>query len=61
MRVVTKDFNSQVVETEMIPQMSAEQYTIARRKALYLRESDCVLFYAAWITNKDIRNTIMYP
>jgi hypothetical protein len=35
MRVVTKDFNSQVVETEMIPQMSAEQYAISRRKALY--------------------------
>jgi hypothetical protein len=34
MRVVTKDFNSQVVETEMITQMSAEQYTVARRKAL---------------------------
>jgi hypothetical protein len=41
-RVVTKDFNSQVVETEMIPQMSAEQYAIARIKALYLPESDCV-------------------
>jgi hypothetical protein len=36
MRVVTKDFNSQVLETEMIPQMSAEQYAIARRKALRL-------------------------
>jgi hypothetical protein len=30
MRVVTKDFNSQVVETEMIPDMSAEQYAKAR-------------------------------
>jgi hypothetical protein len=35
-RVVTKYFNSQVVETEIITQMSAEQYTIARRKAMYL-------------------------
>jgi hypothetical protein len=61
MRVVTKYFNSQVVETEMIPQMSAEQYAIAHRKALYLPESDCMLLYAAWITNKELRNTIMYP
>jgi hypothetical protein len=29
MRVVVKDFNSQVVETEMIPQMPAEHYAIA--------------------------------
>jgi hypothetical protein len=36
MRVATKDFNIQVVETEMIPQMLAEQYAIARRKALYI-------------------------
>jgi hypothetical protein len=28
MRVVTKYFNIQVVETEMIPEMSAEQYAI---------------------------------
>jgi hypothetical protein len=61
MRVVTKDFNSQVVETEMIPQMSAEQYAIARRKALYLQESECMLVYAAWITNKELCNKIMYP
>jgi hypothetical protein len=61
MRVVTKEFNSQVVETEMIPQMSAEQYAIACRKALYLPESDSLLLYAAWITNKELRNTIMYP
>jgi hypothetical protein len=61
MRVVTKDFNSQVVETEMIPQMPAEQFAIARRKALYLPESDCMLLYAAWITNKEHRNTIMHP
>jgi hypothetical protein len=52
MRVVTKYFNSQVVETEMIPQMSAEQYAIARRKALYLPESECLLLYVTWITNK---------
>jgi hypothetical protein len=45
----------------MIPQMSAEQYAIARRKALYLPESDCLLFYAAWIANKELRNTVMYP
>jgi hypothetical protein len=61
MRVVTKDFNSQVVETEMIAQMSAEQYAIARRKALYLPESDSLLLYAACITNKELQNTIMYP
>jgi precorrin-6B methylase 1 len=35
MRAVTKDFNSQVVETEMIPQISADQYAIARIEALY--------------------------
>jgi hypothetical protein len=45
----------------MTPQMSAEQYAIARRKALYLPESDCLLLYAAWITNKELHNTIMYP
>jgi hypothetical protein len=28
MRVVTKDFNSQVVDTDMIPDMSAEQYAM---------------------------------
>jgi hypothetical protein len=61
MRVVTKDFNSQVVETEMIPQISAEQYATARRKALYLPESDCLLLYAAWTINKELRNTIMFP
>jgi hypothetical protein len=61
MRVVTKDFNSQVVETEMIPKMSADQYAVACRKALYLPESDCMLLYAAWITIKELRNTIMYP
>jgi hypothetical protein len=61
MRVVTKDFNSQVVETEMIPQMSAEKYAIACRKVLYLPESECLLLYAAWITNKELRNTSMYP
>jgi hypothetical protein len=61
MRVMTKDFNNQVIETEIIPQISAEQYAIACRKALYLPESDCMLLYAAWITNKELRNTIMYP
>jgi hypothetical protein len=61
MRVVTKDFNSEVVETEMIPQMSAEQYTIARIKVMYLPESDCMLLYATWITKKEIRNTSMNP
>jgi hypothetical protein len=60
MRVVTKDFNSQVVETEMIPQISPEQYAFARRKALCLPESDCILLYAAWITNKELHNTIMF-
>jgi hypothetical protein len=61
MRAVTKDFNSQAVETEMIPQISAEQHAIARRKALYLPTSDCMLLYTAWITNKKLRNTIIYP
>jgi hypothetical protein len=61
MRAMTKDFNSQVVATEMIPQMAAEQYAIARRKAFSLPESDCVLLYSAWITNKELCNTIMFP
>jgi hypothetical protein len=61
MRLVTKDVNSQVVETEMIPQMSAEQYAISRRKAMYLPEHNCMLLYVAWITNKELRNKIMYP
>jgi hypothetical protein len=61
MRVATKDCNSQVVENEMILQISAEQYATARRKALYLPEYDCLLLYAAWITNKELRNTIMLP
>jgi hypothetical protein len=58
--VVTKDFKSQFVETEMIQEMSAEQYAIARRKALYLPESDFLLLYAAWITNKELQNIIMF-
>jgi hypothetical protein len=29
MRVVMKDFNNQVIETEMVPEMSGEQYVIA--------------------------------
>jgi hypothetical protein len=29
MRVMKKYFNSQVVETEMVPEMPAEQYTLA--------------------------------
>jgi hypothetical protein len=61
MMVVTKYFNNQVGETEMIPHMSAEQYVIARRKAMYLPESECILLYVAWITNKDLRNTIIFP
>jgi hypothetical protein len=61
MRVVTKAFNRQVVETEMIPEMSAEQYATARRKAVYLPESDCLLLYATWITNKELCNTVMSP
>jgi hypothetical protein len=59
--VVTKYFNSQVVETEMIPQISADQYAIARRKAIYLPKSDCLLLYATWITNMELPNTIMFP
>jgi hypothetical protein len=50
MRVVTKDFTSQVVETEMIPEISAEQYVTAQRKVMYLPQSYCLLLYAAWIT-----------
>jgi hypothetical protein len=61
MRVVTKDFNNQAVDTEMIPQISSEQYATARRKVMYLPEYECVLLYAAWITNTEIRNTIMFP
>jgi hypothetical protein len=40
--------------------MSAEQYVIAQRKAIYLPESDCLFFFTAWITNKELRNTIMF-
>jgi hypothetical protein len=58
--VVTKDFNIQVVHTELISDISEEQYANARREALYLPESDCLLLYAAWITNKELRNTIMF-
>jgi hypothetical protein len=58
---MTKYFNSQVVQTEMVPEMSAEQCAIARRKAIYLPESDCILLYAAWITKKDLRNTMLFP
>jgi hypothetical protein len=36
MRVVTEDFNSQVVKTEKIAQISAEQDATAHRKAMYL-------------------------
>jgi hypothetical protein len=61
MRVVTKYFNSQIVKTEMIPQISAEQYATAHRKELYLPEYDCMLLYAAWNTNKELRNTIVFP
>jgi hypothetical protein len=50
-----KNFNSEVVETEMVPDMSADQYAIARRKALYLTEpNSCILLYAAWITHKEL-------
>jgi hypothetical protein len=61
MRVVTKYVNCDVVETEMVPNVSAEQYTIARRKTLCLPESDCCLLYTAWITKKELRNTILFP
>jgi uncharacterized protein YlbG (UPF0298 family) len=61
MRVVTKDFNSHGVETELIPDMSAEQYAEARREVRDLPESDSILLYASWITNKELRNTIMFP
>jgi hypothetical protein len=61
MRVVIKNVNSQVVETGSIAQISAEQYATACRKALYLPESDCLFLYAVWITNKELRNTIMFP
>jgi hypothetical protein len=44
----------------MIPQVSADQYAVARRKALYLPESDCLLLYATWIMNKELQNKIMY-
>jgi hypothetical protein len=45
----------------MTPQMSADQYVIARKKALYLPEYNCMLLYEAWIKNKELRNTIMFP
>jgi hypothetical protein len=61
MRVVTRDFNSRVVKTEIIPDISAEQYTTARRKALYLPEYECLFLYVASITNKELCNTIMFP
>jgi hypothetical protein len=54
MRVVMKDFNSQVLKTEVIPKMSASQYDIALRKAIYLTDPDVLLLYAAWITNKEL-------
>jgi hypothetical protein len=60
LRVVTKDFNSEVVETELIPDMSAEQYTIAPQKVIYLTESDCIFLYVAWITNKELPNNMLY-
>jgi hypothetical protein len=41
--------------------MSADQCATARRKALYLPESDCLLLYAAWITNKELQNTFLFP
>jgi hypothetical protein len=28
---------------------------------LYLPESNCILLYAAWITNKELQNTILFP
>jgi hypothetical protein len=52
MRVATKYFNSEVVETEMVPDKSAEQCTIARRKVIYLPEYDLLLLYAACITKE---------
>jgi hypothetical protein len=61
MRVVTKYFNRQVLETEMIAQILAEQYATAQKKALYLPEYDCLLLYAAWITHDELHNTIMFP
>jgi hypothetical protein len=36
-------------------------YATSRRKALYLPEADCMLLYAAWMSNKYLRNTIMFP
>jgi hypothetical protein len=48
MRVIKKYFNSKVVETEMVPDVTAEHNAIARRKSLYLHESVCLLLYAAW-------------
>jgi hypothetical protein len=61
MRAATKDFNSQVVETEIIPEISADQYATAPREALYLPESDCILLYVAGIINKELHITIMFP
>jgi hypothetical protein len=61
MRVMTKDFNSQVVETEMVPEMSAGQYTIAQRKVIYFPEPDCIMLCVSWITNKELQITNLFP
>jgi hypothetical protein len=61
MRIVTKDFNGQVVETEIVPKISAEQYTIARRKVIYLPAADYLSLNEAWITSKELQNTILFP
>jgi hypothetical protein len=45
----------------MVPEMLEDQYKISGRMAIYLPELDCLLLHAAWITNKELRNTILYP
>jgi hypothetical protein len=52
--VVAKYFNIKVLEIEMVPDMSAEQYTIALGKVIKSPEYGCLLLYTAWITNKEL-------
>jgi hypothetical protein len=51
MRVMTKDFNSQVVDTEMVPEMSAEQYVrnSSKKGALLLAKITLHLTWPQWL------------
>ena len=41
--------------------MSAEEFALAQRKALWLPESNVLLIYVTWITNSELEYTIKYP